>query len=83
MKTIQNYKAIPDGQVFGLIPNLGQSLMGGFTRIDQDKNGLVRVHYEDGTIEARNGAGVWDLPNDSQSESFNIFSVLSWVQDAR
>jgi len=79
---MKTFKDIPSGQCYGFIPTGIESMMGGFSRIDQLSNGVVRVHYTDGTKEERDGAGVWDLPS-LDRESVSLFSILSWIQDGR
>tara|TARA_R110000772_G_scaffold173326_1_gene285270 strand:+ start:521 stop:778 length:258 start_codon:yes stop_codon:yes gene_type:complete len=82
-ETMRTKEDIPEGQVFGLTPPMEQSMMGGFTRIDQDSSGLIRVHYSDGTREERDGSGEWDLLAQHGRECFSLFRVLSWVQEGR
>jgi hypothetical protein len=80
--TPSTYTDIPEGQCFGFIPTMAESLMGGFSRIDQLPCGVIRVHYTDGTREERDGSGIHDLPS-MDRDSVSLFSILSWVQEGR
>jgi len=59
---------------------MGESLIGGFSRIDQLPCGVIRVHYTDGTREERDGAGIYDLPAIDRNHT-SLFSILNWVQE--
>jgi hypothetical protein len=74
-----HFNMLADGHAIYIAPLRIETMMSGVLRATQDKQGMVTLHYEDGTTESRQSAKT--ISDENAFDHF--FAIVSFVQAGR